>query len=110
MPLPRKLGRALRISVHWHRQAEMLAERRPGIFPTKDAALLQFRNDRIDELIEGDGEVRRHQYEAVASALDKPFLHDIGDHGCVPAYKEVSAGHGHSIVKVPQREVRLASL
>src|SRR5262245_29510876 len=103
MPLLRKLGRALRISVHWYRQAEMLAERGPRIFPTKDAAPLQFRNDRIDELIEGGGEVRRHQYEAVAGALDKPFLHDIGDHRAVSACKEVAAGHGHSIVKVPQR-------
>src|SRR3954466_9837829 len=88
----------------------MFAQSKPRIFPTKDAAPLQLRHDQINELIKGGWEVRRHQYEAVASAIDKPFLHDISDHGCVPACKEITAGHGDLIVNIPQCEVRLASL
>src|SRR5262249_5422958 len=98
------------MSVRWHRQAEMFAKSKPRIFPTKDAAPLQLWNYRIDELIKGSGEVRRHQHEAVASAIDKPFLHDISDHSRVPACKEVTARHGDLIVNVPQREILLASL
>src|SRR4249920_3384007 len=88
----------------------MFAQSRSRIVPTKDAAPLQLGHDRINELVKGGGEVGRHQYEAVASAIDKPFLHDISDHGSVPACKEVTAGHGHLIVKVTQCEIRLKSL
>src|SRR5262245_11921052 len=96
------------IGRHW--QAEMFAQSKSRIFPTKDAAPLQLWHDLINELIKGDREVRRHQYEAVAGAIDKPILHDISDHSCVPACKKITAGHGDLIVNVPQREVRLAGL
>src|SRR6516162_5543383 len=101
---------ALGISVRRHWQAEMLAQSMPRIFQTKDAAPLQLRHDRINEFIKGGGEVRRHQYEAVASAINKPFLHNIGDRSCVPACKEVATGHGDLIVNIPQCEILLASL
>src|SRR4026207_1671965 len=88
----------------------MFAQSRSRIFPTKDAAPLQLRHDRINELVEGNREIGRDQYEAVASAVNEPFLHDIGDHTCGPACKQVTAGYGDLIVDVPQCEVRLASL
>src|SRR5262245_56223403 len=88
----------------------MFAQSEPRIFPTKDAAPLQLRHDRINELIKGGREVRRYQHETVASAINKPFLHDISDHSRVPACKKITAGHGDLIVNVPQCEVRLAGL
>src|SRR4026209_280436 len=88
----------------------MFAQSKSRIFPTKDAAPLQLRHDRINELFKGGGEVGRHQYETVASAFNKPFLHDISDHNCVPACEEITARHGHLIVNVTQSEIRLASL
>src|SRR5436853_3461327 len=106
MALPLELGHALCISVGRHRQAEMFAQSRPRVLPTKDAAPLQLGHDRINELVKGGGEVGRHQYEAVASAFNKPFLHDIGDHGCVPTCKEVTEGHGDLIVTDPQPKFR----
>ena len=72
----------------------MFAERKARVFSSKDATPLQFGHDLVDELIERGGEIRRHQDEAVASALNKPFFHDIGDHRRGAAGKEVSAGDG----------------
>src|SRR5271170_6096922 len=88
----------------------MLAKRIAGVFPTKHPAPLQFWDYKINELIKGGGEVRGQQHEAVASAIDKPFLHNIGHRSCVPACKQVTSGHGDLVVDIPQCETSFASL
>jgi hypothetical protein len=52
--------RRVRESVLRLGQAEMVAQHRSLIVFRKQAAPLQFRNDEVDEVIEGFGKMRRH--------------------------------------------------
>src|ERR1700722_7175593 len=57
------------------RDAEVLAQGRPGVLPPEQAPLLQHRHHQPDELLEGAGQVGGRKHEPVAAAGVEPLLH-----------------------------------
>src|SRR5437763_1273211 len=62
-----------------HRYAEVLPQGRAGIILAVQTAALQLRHDEADEILVSAGHMGCRQHEAVASALDEPWLELVGD-------------------------------
>jgi hypothetical protein len=61
------------------RQSEIFPKRLALIFAPEQAPALQLGNNLVDEVLKAPGHVRKHDVEAVASIVEKPLLHFIGD-------------------------------
>src|SRR5204862_454820 len=60
-------------------EAEVVAQRRAPVGAAEEAAALQFRDDEIDEIGKGAGEIGRQDVEPVGGALGKPFFERVGN-------------------------------
>jgi hypothetical protein len=72
---------------------------------SKQPALLQDRNDLIDEIIECAGKPRRHDIESIGRTGDKPLLESCRDLFRRTAQQAVSHGAGGNIAQLTQRQV-----
>src|ERR1700742_2074162 len=61
------------------RKAEMVAQRRAGVFLAEDTTALQLGHDLVRDVVEPLRQVGKHHIEAVAAFGDEPFFHRIGD-------------------------------
>src|SRR5450830_1129673 len=88
------------ISIRWHRQPQMIAQRAALIFGAEQAASLQLRHHQINEIIKSGREVGWHDVETIGSLSMEPFFQCIGNVLRRAADDAVTACTGHHVVKL----------
>jgi hypothetical protein len=63
------------------RQSQILSQSLALIFAPEQSSPLQLRNHLVDEVLEAFRHVGEHDVEAIATLLEKPLLHFVGDGG-----------------------------
>src|SRR6266404_7246489 len=75
----RECALAFKEAVFRPRQAQIFPQRVAFILRAENPALLQFRHDLVDKVVEAGGQEREHDIKTVAAVAGQPFLHLIGD-------------------------------